>query len=226
MSDHNIEEMSESEEMYLISIVRLVEKDIEEPIPIPQLAAELSIQPVSVNQMVHKLAEEGWVNYIPYKGVELTAKGEQAALQVLRDRRLWEVFLTEKLNLSSREADALACRLEHLTPQKVTGRLARFLGHPTVTPQGLPIPELNGEDEELSLLPLIKLPPGQRGGIVRIYGDPTVRAFLDAEGIRPGVAICLLAVGGEGAVLLQVEKHQVHLANTVAGTILVTPYGE
>ena len=226
MSDHNIEEMSESEEMYLISIVRLVEKDIEEPIPIPQLAAELSIQPVSVNQMVHKLAEEGWVNYIPYKGVELTAKGEQAALQVLRDRRLWEVFLTEKLNLSSREADALACRLEHLTTQKVTGRLARFLGHPTVTPQGLPIPELNGEDEELSLLPLIKLPPGQRGGIVRIDGDPTVRAFLDAEGIRPGVAICLLAVGGEGAVLLQVEKHQVHLANTVAGTILVTSYGE
>ena len=72
MSDHNIEEMSESEEMYLISIVRLVEKDIEEPIPIPQLAAELSIQPVSVNQMVHKLAEEGWVNYIPYKGVELS----------------------------------------------------------------------------------------------------------------------------------------------------------
>lgn len=226
MSDHNMEEMSESEEMYLISIVRLVEQGIETPIPIPRLAAELSIQPVSVNQMVHKLAEEGWVNYIPYKGVELTAKGEQAALQVLRDRRLWEVFLTENLNLSPKEADALACRLEHLTTQKVTGRLARFLGHPTVTPQGLPIPQLNGGDEDLSSLSLVKLPPGQRGGVVQIDGDPTVRAFLEAEGIRPGVEVLLLAIGGEGAVLLQVGKKQFHLAGTVAGTVLVTPYGE
>ena len=54
MPDHNLAEMSESEEMYLITIARLIEQGVEAPVPIPLLAGELSIQPVSANQMVHK----------------------------------------------------------------------------------------------------------------------------------------------------------------------------
>jgi len=34
MLDHNMSEMSESEEMYLITIARLVEGGLEEPVPI------------------------------------------------------------------------------------------------------------------------------------------------------------------------------------------------
>ena len=33
MLDHNIEEISESEEMYLITIARLVEQGVAEPVP-------------------------------------------------------------------------------------------------------------------------------------------------------------------------------------------------
>lgn len=226
MIDHNIDGMSESEEMYLITIARLAEQGVEEPVPVPRLAAELSIQPVSVNQMVHKLAEEEWVNYLPYKGVELTSKGRQVALQVLRDRRLWEVFLVKHLNLSPSEADALACRLEHITPTKATYGLAEFLGHPTVTSQGLPIPDLNGEAEEESSLPLTRLPIGQKSEVTRIDGDPAIRAFLEAEGLRPGVEVCPLAVGGEGTMLLRVGESQVHLAGSVAEKVLITTWGD
>ena len=109
MSDHNIKAMSESEEMYLITIARLFEGGVEDPVSVSRIAGELSIQPVSANQMVHKLVEEGLVEYFPYKGVSLTPKGQAAAQQVLRGRRLWEVFLVNHLELSPGEADAMAC---------------------------------------------------------------------------------------------------------------------
>jgi Mn-dependent DtxR family transcriptional regulator len=65
MTNHNNNGMSESEEMYLITIARLVEQGVEDPVAISPLAEALSILPVSANQMVHKLAEEGWLEYLP-----------------------------------------------------------------------------------------------------------------------------------------------------------------
>jgi len=215
-------EMSESEEMYLITIARLVEQGVEEPVSIPQLAGELSIQPVSANQMVHKLAEDALVEYLPYKGVQLTEDGREVALQVLRDRRLWEVFLVAHLELPPSEADALACRLEHITPKGLTGRLAHYLGHPSVTPQGLPIPELNGEPVVQALQPLTSLAVGERGEVIRVEGDPATRTFLEAEGLRPGLEVCPLAIGGGDAMLLQVGDNRIHLSGTVANKILIT----
>lgn len=221
MTDHNRDDMSESEEMYLITIARLVEQGIEEPVPLPRLAQELSILPVSANQMVHKLEEEELVAYIPYKGVELTPKGRRIAMQVLRHRRLWEVFLVDQLKLSPAEADALACRLEHITPQKATYQLAEFLGHPAVTPQGLPIPRAEGQAEEAPSLPLAELPFGRQGEVVRISADLATCAFLETEGVRSGSQVSLLAKASDGGLLLQAGEKRVHLAGHLAQEIAV-----
>jgi len=221
MQNHNILSISESEEMYLITIARLVEQGTEEPVSISRLASELSIQPVSANQMVHKLAEEDLVEYLPYKGVRLTPKGQEAAQQVLRDRRLWEVFLVNHLELPPSEADALACRLEHITPQGVTCRLAKFLGHPAFTPQGLPIPEVNGDIDAQMIQTLSELLVGEMGEVIRIDSDPATRAFLEAEGFRPGIEVTPLAIGKDGATLLQVGRDRLHLSQTIADSILI-----
>lgn len=221
MINHNINHMSESEEMYLITVARLVEQGVEEPIPISQLAEERDIQPVSANQMVHKLAEEGLVAYVPYKGVELTAKGRQLAGLVLRYRRLWEVFLVEHLGLSANEADALACRFEHITPEQVINRLDAFLGHPSTNPLGLPIPVTEGEiTGEISQL-LVDVPIGQRREVVRVKADAATRAFLEAAGIRPGSVVSPLAVGADGAMLVKSGDNRIHLAGEVVENILV-----
>jgi DtxR family Mn-dependent transcriptional regulator len=207
--------------MYLITIARLVEQGVEEPVSISQLASDLSIQPVSANQMVHKLAEEGYVDYFPYKGVQLTPKGQEAALQVLRDRRLWEVFLVKHLELPSSEADALACRLEHITSKGVTCRLAKFLGHPSVTPQGFPIPEINGISDIKTLQSLTQLAVGELGEVMRIEGDPATRAFLETEGLRPGIEVLPLAISSEGAMLLKVGTSRLHLSENIVNNILI-----
>src|SRR5512140_3453624 len=91
--------ISEAEEMYLVSIARLIENGQASPVPLSQLAESLSIQPASVNQMVRQLEETGWVTYIPYMGVTLTEAGRNQGQRILRSHRLWEVFLVEHLGV-------------------------------------------------------------------------------------------------------------------------------
>jgi DtxR family Mn-dependent transcriptional regulator len=222
MFEHNLVEMSESEEMYLITIARLIEQGVEAPVPIPLLADELSIQPVSANQMVHKLAEEDLLEYLPYKGAQLTPKGQEIAQKVLRDRRLWEVFLVEHLELPPSEADALACRLEHITVEGIAGRLANYLGQPSVSPQGLPIPAVEGETATRRLRPLSDLAVGEPGEVMRIEGDHATQAFLVTEGLRPGLRVKPLAIGGAGAMLLEAGDNRLNLTKAVADKILIT----
>lgn len=212
--------MSESEEMYLITIAGLSEHEPGNPVPLSHLAAQLAVQTVSANQMIRKLAEADLVRYEPYKGVALTETGWQQAWHVLRHRRLWEVFLVEKLRLSLDEADALACRLEHLTPTDVADKLSDFLGNPTVSPQGKPIPAVEPV-LPAPVQPLASLSAGQTAHIAAWETSLPAQKFLESEGLRPGVEITILGTGSTGAMLLRTNGHQLHLDAALAQTILV-----
>jgi DtxR family Mn-dependent transcriptional regulator len=217
----NIAALSESEEMYLVTAVQLAESGVTEPIPLPQLAQALSIQTVSVNQMVHKLAAAGYVKYLPYKGMELLADGRRLANRVLRRRRLWELFLVKHLELPPTEADALACRLEHITPSDVAERLYQFLERPSVSPQGLPIPP---DDEDVAPdppHPLSRLTIGQQAEVMRLEMEPAGSAFLQVEGIRPGATVQVLAIGGQGDFLLQAGTRQITMTGSLAANVMV-----
>jgi DtxR family Mn-dependent transcriptional regulator len=213
--------MSESEDMYLLTVAKLVEAGAQAPIPVSRLAQELSIQPVSANQMVRKLEEAGWVRYTPYRGVTLTEEGEGMARRTLRHRRLWEVFLVDKLKVTPDEADELACRLEHVLPAEVAERLAGFLGHPATSPRGKPIPGLRmamslPEDTSLSHVEV-----GRGGQVTRVEAGAAVQEFLAWEGVRPGASIKVLGGGKQGTVLVEVDGEVTYLARGVAEKIWV-----
>ena len=118
---------NESEEMYLITIAHLAMSSGQDCVSMTRLAQEMKILPVSAIQMVRKLEKSGLATYLPYKGVLLTAGGQGRAGQVMRQRRLWEAFLVQKLQFSADEAARLACRLEHVTSAELADRLARYL---------------------------------------------------------------------------------------------------
>ena len=160
MSDHISETISESEQMYLITIARSLEDGGPDPLPLSHIAKKLSLQPVSVNQMVRKLEGEGLVHYHPYKGVELTDRGQVIASRTLRNRRLWQLFLVDQLQVSLEEADAMACDLEHITPDDIAQRLSSYLDEPAVGPGGHPIPALNGDHIKPSAIPLSQIDVG------------------------------------------------------------------
>jgi DtxR family transcriptional regulator, Mn-dependent transcriptional regulator len=217
--------MSESEEMYLVTIARLKETGQGLPIPLSQLAGELDVAPVSANQMIRKLEETGWVCYTPYKGVELTRQGEHLAMQILRHRRLWEVFLIENLRISAKEACEIACRLEHAMPTDAADRLSDFLGNPTVTPLGLPIPPSPVAVEPGSY-PLNGLGVNEAGVIIHLNDDPAVRAFLLSEGLLPGITITVVAISSSGSVLLSSGSGHVQLSATLSHGLWVTRVNE
>lgn len=222
MPSHTIHAMSENEQMYLVAIARLQDENNQELISLSELASALSVQPVSVNQMIRKMDEEGLVNYHPYKGVEFKPQGRQLVLRILRYRRLWEVFLVTHLKMPLDEADKLACRIEHVTSDDVASRLDEFLGHPTVCFHGDPIPQLDkGQMVFLEGFSLSDLALGETSKVKRIHSDVSSLKFLADEGILPGTEIRVLAVSSSGDMLLETSKNRLHLSADFAKAIIV-----
>jgi len=222
MANQNNMTMSESEEMYLVSIVSLLEAGIQPPVPVSQLAEKLGVRPVSANQMIRKLEESGMLVYTPYKGVELSEAGDVFAGKILRRRRLWEVFLIENLKLPIEEAVDLACRLEHAFSTEATEQLSSFLGHPVMTPNGKLIPigeSLPKVDTDIDLL---QMPVGGSGIVSFISLDNPAREFLRQEGIHAAARLRVAAIGHHGDVLVATEDgRHVHLAEKLAKGIRV-----
>ena len=204
--------------MYLVTIARLRKGD--QPLPLSQLAKELSISPISTNEMCRKMQDDGLVGYRPYKGVSLTSKGEQRACYILRRHRLWEVLLVKHLGFDSTQAHDAACELEHTTSDLVANRPDTFLGHPTVNPEGLPIPRANCSLPAESLRTLSTLHVGQSGHVVRCEVDDAAKSFLEAHGVRPGARFMLVALAQEN-LLLEVGLSKVSLSRGLADAIQV-----
>jgi DtxR family Mn-dependent transcriptional regulator len=215
---------SESEEMYLIHIAMAGEEGLDGPVPLRHLAEMLSVTPVSANQMVKKLAGRNLVQYQPYHGVSLTPAGREIAGRVLRGRRLWGVFLSERLGLSPDQADTIACDLEHITPPDVADRLAELLGDPSSGPGGRPIPG-PGIAPAASPVPLDGLTAGQSGEIVAVHGTDALQAFCRAEGLTPGTRVTVLAAGALGRLLRVGTGNEVHLSAEAGAGIYVAKTG-
>src|SRR5215217_1950314 len=213
-------ELSESTEMYLKVMAELGEDDA---VTMKQLATRLSVTPVSVNEMVRRLTENGLVSHTPYKGVELTQKGRSVACSVLRRQRLWECFLYDHLKIEWAKVYELACSLEHATAPEVTEALAVFLGDPKFCPRGNPIPSADG-----SLTPLngILLREASIGATVRVLAvnatETDVLKYLQERHILPGHDLTIVeAAPMDGPLIVNVDGKDVALGLLLAEFVIV-----
>ena len=136
---------STSEENHIKTIFHLQQKA--ETVTTNELAEGLHTKPASVTDMLKKLKAKKIVHYQPYQGFRLTAEGEKQALSIIRRHRLWEYFLSEKLNFKWDEVHEVAEDLEHVSSSKLIERLDEFLGFPKFDPHGDPIPDNLGRVE-------------------------------------------------------------------------------
>ncbi|MFP3895485.1 MAG: metal-dependent transcriptional regulator [Anaerolineales bacterium] len=218
--------LTESSQMYLLEIVRL--RDGDAPVPLSRLAEELSVSPVSVNEMCRKLQEQGLVIYRPYKGASLTPEGERQAHRVLRKHRLWEVFLVEKLGYAYNQAHEAACQLEHGTSDLLADRLDEYLDHPSTNPLGQPIPCLEGEMPLRKTLSLAEMSVGREGHVIQYEdkyenGRSIPRDFLRDRGLYLGSPLKVLITTGD-SMLIETPKGQISLARDLAKAISVEPH--
>jgi DtxR family Mn-dependent transcriptional regulator len=211
--------MSESTEMYLKAVSELGDRDV----AIARLAERLNVTNVSANEMMRRLGEQGLVAHTPYKGVTLTRKGREAASNVIRRQRLWEVFLYEHLNIEWSKVYEFACSLEHATAPEVTEALAGFLNHPRTCPRGNPIPDENGLVNPLKGFRLHEAEVGKTVTVLAVDATATdVLKYLQDRTILPGQKIRVIeAAPMEGPLTLSVNGKEVALGLSLAGFVIV-----
>jgi len=151
------------------------------------LADRLGVTPASASAMVKRLDEMGLARHAPYHGVELTDRGLQLALEIIRHHRLLELYLTETLGVPWDRVHDEAEVLEHVLSEELEELIAVKLGDPQRDPHGDPIPSRDLEIIELPTATLADLEPGARGQFVRISdSDPDMLRYLAQRGIGPG----------------------------------------
>ena len=182
---------SKSEEDYLKAIYSLYRNG--DYISTNEIAHYLDMKASSVTDMIKKLADKNWINYIKYKGVSLTDEGKNIALQIIRKHRLWETFLVNNLNFGWDQVHDIAEQLEHIDSLELINRLDDFLGNPKFDPHGDPIPDKYGKiNDKRKSQPLCSLQKDQKGIIVGVNdGSSVFLRYLDKEGLTLGTEIII-----------------------------------
>ncbi|MFH1060090.1 MAG: metal-dependent transcriptional regulator [Pseudomonadota bacterium] len=113
-------------EDYLETIARLLEQG--RVARATDIANQLGVTRATVTSALRNLGEKGLINYQPYSQVTLTARGADLAAAIIRRHQTVSAFLQEVLRVPPGQAEADACRAEHVLSQEVIERMGRFLG--------------------------------------------------------------------------------------------------
>ncbi|WP_036730573.1 metal-dependent transcriptional regulator [Peptoniphilus mikwangii] len=125
--------MSSTRKDYLQAIYRLskekgytTNKDISE---------YFSISRPSVSEMIKKLNTLGMLRLDKNK-ISLSEKGIEEAKKILSKHRIWEYFLTVNLKMDPKKVHEQADILDHITSDELRDALNKYLGYPTLSPNG------------------------------------------------------------------------------------------
>jgi DtxR family transcriptional regulator, Mn-dependent transcriptional regulator len=210
--------LSSNMQMYLVIIKRLGNGI--DPVPLSLIAESLQLSSVSVNEMCRKLDEMGLIQYQPYKGAILTAKGNLTAETIIRGHRLWEVFLVENLHFDYQTAHQMADDLEHVTSKELADQLDEFLGNPKFNPKGKEIPASDRNGRKISTLKLSDMSVESEGYYFSDELDGTIAEFLSGGNLRKGEQIKVLGKTSNQMIILAGEK-PIHISRVIAEKIAV-----
>lgn len=96
--------------------------------------------PNVVRRMAREAARRGWLDAGSADPLVLTDEGLHEARRVVRNHRLWELFLTQEANLAADHVHADAEYIEHVLPREVVEKLEAMLAESRTDPHGRTIP--------------------------------------------------------------------------------------
>jgi len=208
-------------EDYLRAVYRVRERDGE--VANLALARELGVTPAAASEMARRLAEADLLRVERYRGVELTAAGERAAVAITRRHRLWEVFLIHTLGFAWDEVHNLADELEHIGDERLVDRLEVFLGVPEHDPHGDPIPRRGEKMPPRSDRAVADIAPGEWATVARVSDEHAdLLRYAASLGLRPGAQIAILEqIAFDGSVRLRTEQGEAVVSAAVARSVFV-----
>jgi DtxR family Mn-dependent transcriptional regulator len=216
--------LSFTEENYLKAIYRLSEGGTKS-VSTNEIADVINTKAASVTDMVKKLSVKKLISYEKYYGVKITKHGKTSALSVVRKHRLWETFLVDKLHFTWDEVHEVAEQLEHIQSPLLIEKLDAFLGFPTVDPHGHPIPDKNGNLQQVRCITLSELGL-KRKTVVRSVnnGTPAFLQYLSKIGVYIGATISIQdKIEFDGSLEIMIDgKKRAFISRDAAQNLLVT----
>lgn len=196
----------------------------EEGIPVIQarVADWLGVSRPAVNEMVHRMADEGLV--VLGDEIELTDEGRHLAAIIVRRHRLAERFLSDILHLPWDKVHAEAEVWETTISDQVEEAMWRALEDPKTCPHGNPIPGAGYKPPKMK--PMTHLEAGERLRLERISEelelDADMMKFLDESGLRPDARVELVRKDPKGALTVLVGDKQVGVGVFAAERLFVS----
>jgi DtxR family Mn-dependent transcriptional regulator len=122
-----------AKETYVETIYELVK--LKGAATVTDIAKTLEVKPSSVTEMLHKLDDMDYVEYVPYRNVALTVKGVELAVFLKKAKLSLKVFF-ELLNMPEHVAEVDACKVEHMLHMSTLKNLSVFVETVQNTQQG------------------------------------------------------------------------------------------
>lgn len=198
-------DLIDTTEMYLRTIYELEEEGI---VPLrARIAERLAHSGPTVSQTVSRMERDGLLALAGDRHLELSVKGRQRAVRVMRKHRLAERLLVDVLGLEWEYVHEEACRWEHVVSERVERKILKILGEHRESPYGNPIPGLDELGEPLNeefrrgVINLVELVATGAGvATVRRIGehaqvDPEALHLLVLAGLMPGQRVLLRREG-------------------------------
>lgn len=211
-----------TEENYLKAIFKLSDGR-REAVSTNAIAEHMQTRAASVTDMLKKLALKKLIHYKKYKGVTLSPAGKKIALRIIRKHRLWELFLTEKLQFRWDEVHDIAEQLEHIQSGELIERLNKFLGYPTHDPHGDPIPDKEGNYSPSPSRRLSQVQAAQKVTMTGVVDHSTAfLRYLDKNKFRIGQKLEVREIiEFDKAMNILAEGREILVSREVASNILV-----
>ena len=192
-------------------------------VTINELSKVLSVKMPSVNNMMKKFAEKGWVIYESYKPLKITVAGKKQAALVVRKHRLTEMFLVEKMNFGWENVHEIAEQLEHIHSETFFDKMDELLNYPKYDPHGEPIPDKEGNiiAQDLKKLSNCKVRESVVFTAVTTTDEDFLN-FLNKKKLVLGKEIKVLNIEKfDKSMLVKIQEEEIVLSNIVCDKILV-----
>jgi len=187
------------------------------------IAERLGVAAGSVTGMIKRLAEQGLVEHVRYRGASLTGAGRRSAIRLVRRHRVIELFLVEIMGYTWDRVHDQAERLEHAASDELVDRMARMLGEPQVDPHGSPIPDAHGAVDDVQWPSLAEIGAGR--ALLKHVADEDADALrhLAGLGLVPGTILEVIGRTRGASLTVRVGATTHVLSRELCGTIRVEP---
>lgn len=96
-----------------------------------EISSSLRVDPSTTTKTLNELAAAGYLDHVPYRGVDLTELGKAYAEFLTRRHRILSLLLTH-YGLSSEEACDEVSRFEALVSKEAVDKICVSMGHPMI----------------------------------------------------------------------------------------------